>query len=63
MKKKINTNAHPGNRTPVSTVGGYYDTTTPDALVEVLVEILFYYSIYMFLYVLLICNNTNLIFT
>ena len=23
--------AHPGNRTPVSTVGGYYDTTTPDA--------------------------------
>ncbi|PON65715.1 hypothetical protein PanWU01x14_114580 [Parasponia andersonii] len=24
--------AHPGNRTPVSTVGGYYDTTTPDAL-------------------------------
>ncbi|EOY06490.1 Uncharacterized protein TCM_021195 [Theobroma cacao] len=25
--------AHPGNRTPVSTVGGYYDTTTPDALV------------------------------
>jgi len=28
-----------------------------------LVEILFYYSIYMFLYVLLICNNTNLIFT
>ncbi|CAK7334701.1 unnamed protein product [Dovyalis caffra] len=25
-------NAHPGNRTPVSTVGGYYDTTTLDAL-------------------------------
>ena len=25
-------NAHPGNRTLVSTVGGYYDTTTPDAL-------------------------------
>ena len=24
--------AHPGNRTPVSTVGGYYDTTTLDAL-------------------------------
>ena len=24
--------AHPGNRTLVSTVGGYYDTTTPDAL-------------------------------
>ena len=23
--------AHPGNRTLVSTVGGYYDTTTPDA--------------------------------
>lgn len=29
MRKQI---AHPGNRTPVSTVGGYYDTTTPDAL-------------------------------
>lgn len=27
--------AHPGNRTPVSTVGGYYDTTTPDALIVV----------------------------
>ncbi len=26
--KKI---AHPRNRTLVSTVGGYYDTTTPDA--------------------------------
>ena len=26
--------AHPGNRTPVSTVGGYYDTTTLDALIE-----------------------------
>ena len=24
--------AHPGNRTPVSTMGGYYDTTTLDAL-------------------------------
>jgi hypothetical protein len=23
--------AQPGNRTPVSTVGGYYDTTTPAA--------------------------------
>ena len=35
-KKKLITSvkkdAHPGNRTPVSTVGGYYDTTTPDAL-------------------------------
>ena len=30
---KLKQNAHPGNRTPVSTVGGYYDTTTPDALV------------------------------
>jgi hypothetical protein len=28
--------AHPGNRTPVSTVGGYYDTTTPDALADFL---------------------------
>ena len=27
-KKKC---AQPGNRTPVSTVGGYYDTTTPAA--------------------------------
>ena len=26
--------AHPGNRTPVSTVGGYYDTTTLDVLIE-----------------------------
>lgn len=25
-------NAHPGNRTLDSTVGGYYDATTPDAL-------------------------------
>ena len=32
-KNKEGENAHPGNRTPVSTVGGYYDTTTPDALV------------------------------
>ena len=24
--------AHPGNRSPVSTVGGYYDTITLDAL-------------------------------
>ncbi|KAF2314223.1 hypothetical protein GH714_024251 [Hevea brasiliensis] len=30
--KFVARNAHPGNRTPVSTVGGYYDTTTPDAL-------------------------------
>ncbi|KAL4296210.1 hypothetical protein GQ457_12G005530 [Hibiscus cannabinus] len=27
--------AHPGNRTPVSTVGGYYDTTTLDALLVI----------------------------
>ena len=36
LKKKKRSNnkvcAHPGNRTLVSTVGGYYDTTTPDAL-------------------------------
>ena len=36
IKKKKRSNnkvcAHPGNRTLVSTVGGYYDTTTPDAL-------------------------------
>jgi hypothetical protein len=36
IKKKKKTQsllktAHPGNRTLVSTVGGYYDTTTPDA--------------------------------
>lgn len=31
-KKGNKINAHPGNRTLVSTVGGYYDTTTPDAL-------------------------------
>jgi hypothetical protein len=30
-KKRKKKHAHPGNRTPVSTVGGYYDTTTPDA--------------------------------
>ena len=30
VKREVS--AHPGNRTPVSTVGGYYDTTTPDAL-------------------------------
>ena len=29
--KRTQKPAHPGNRTPVSTVGGYYDTTTPDA--------------------------------
>jgi len=33
-KKKRKDFAHPGNRTPVSTVGGYYDTTTLDAPVE-----------------------------
>ena len=34
-KKAINkVHAHPGNRTLVSTVGGYYDTTTPDALLS-----------------------------
>ncbi|CAB4281538.1 unnamed protein product [Prunus armeniaca] len=32
---KNNNNAHPGNRTLVSTVGGYYDTTTPDALLAI----------------------------
>jgi hypothetical protein len=32
MKKKIKKLEHPGNRTPVSTVGGYYDTNTPGAL-------------------------------
>lgn len=31
---KIKQFAHPGNRTPVSTVGGYYDTTTLDALYD-----------------------------
>ena len=31
-KRKAFQDAHPGNRTLVSTVGGYYDTTTPDAL-------------------------------
>ena len=33
VKREVS--AHPGNRTPVSTVGGYYDTTTPDALIVV----------------------------
>nr|PNR28987.1 hypothetical protein PHYPA_027679 [Physcomitrium patens] len=28
---KESRSAQPGNRTPVSTVGGYYDTTTPAA--------------------------------
>ncbi|RYR52612.1 hypothetical protein Ahy_A06g027507 [Arachis hypogaea] len=32
-------NAHPGNRTPVSTVGGYYDTTTPDALLALVLQV------------------------
>ena len=32
--------AHPGNRTLVSTVGGYYDTTTPDALLDHFAELL-----------------------
>ncbi|KAH1081265.1 hypothetical protein J1N35_021026 [Gossypium stocksii] len=32
LKNKVKKIAHPGNRTPVSTVGGYYDTTTLDAL-------------------------------
>ena len=32
--RKIRKIAHPGNRTPVSTVGGYYDTTTPDAILD-----------------------------
>ena len=31
-QKRDKINAQPGNRTPVSTVGGYYDTTTPAAL-------------------------------
>jgi hypothetical protein len=30
--------AQPGNRTPVSTVGGYYDTTTPAARPYMYVE-------------------------
>ena len=36
LKGKIEKkSAHPGNRTLVSTVGGYYDTTTPDALLPI----------------------------
>jgi hypothetical protein len=31
VKITVKNFAHPGNRTLVSTVGGYYDTTTPDA--------------------------------
>ena len=34
MEEKNTKNAQPGNRTPVSTVGGYYDTTTPVALID-----------------------------
>lgn len=46
--------AHPGNRTPVSTVGGYYDTTTPDALLTVLL------SEHIILTGLSICTNNGL---
>ena len=31
QQQQQKTNAHPGNGTPVSTVGGYNDTTTPEA--------------------------------
>ncbi len=35
--------AQPGNRTPVSTVGGYYDTTTPAALYKRHISLFFYF--------------------
>ena len=40
-KKYGKKSAHPGNRTLVSTVGGYYDTTTPDALHVSIFSLLF----------------------
>jgi hypothetical protein len=45
-KKRVKQkHAHPGNRTPVSTVGGYYDTTTLDALLPSLISLLILISI------------------